>query len=479
MRKIILSLCSVIIALVCVFSGSTQAQASSKYTPTISSQITLNIGQVKQTIVDFVYGEEAIASNDFTDGIRVDRTSASDQEKAAAEYLYGELKNILGAQECELEDLSNARILNQIAYQNFEFSQNYGSSQKSQNIIGLLTPTTPTNKIVIVGAHYDNYYNFAVDLFGKTPSKSHGIYDNAGGVAALLHTAKIMQTYKDSIDYNVMFVLYGAEEMGMVGSNCFMQYIDNIKAKKDILLALNFDSIGVGDEMYMYCDEVSTIHEDYIKSVADALYNDYNEEYFNLPPKYKRVAYMSSTNKFGYTHMGLASDNVSYVANGINAVTFFSGDWNNSAKLGAVVESSKHDNINHTNNDTLNGVEELYGDLFYQRIVSTVKLACNTLIQSDFSKTMIESSKSKSNYQFFVRPMTIKLILVGVVAVCYTAFMLIIKKHKPQKVEVSVAQSNPDLEKIKQAVLNNTLSELDDNKVEENLKDEDQENIEE
>ena len=75
--------------------------------------------------------------------------------------------------------------------------------------------------------------------------------------------------------------------------------------------------------------------------------------------------------------------------------------------------------------------------------------------------------------------MTIKLILVGVVAVCYTAFMLIIKKHKPQKVEVSVAQSNPDLEKIKQAVLNNTLSELDDNKVEENLKDEDQENAEE
>jgi aminopeptidase YwaD len=104
----------------------------------------------------------------------------------------------------------------------------------SKNIIALYKSTdNPEGKRVIVGAHYDG-----VD----TPAAN----DNASGAAVILEMAKALTDQKIALPYDIAFVSFGAEEIGLVGSE---QYVYNLsREEKDSVIAmLNFDMVGVGD----------------------------------------------------------------------------------------------------------------------------------------------------------------------------------------------------------------------------------------
>ncbi len=104
----------------------------------------------------------------------------------------------------------------------------------SNNIIALYkSENNPDSKRIIVGAHYDG-----VD----TPSAN----DNASGAAALVEMAKAISDGKVSLPYDVEFIAFGAEEIGLVGSH---YYVDRLtKEDRDQIVAmLNFDMVGVGD----------------------------------------------------------------------------------------------------------------------------------------------------------------------------------------------------------------------------------------
>lgn len=455
MKKISLLIFSLIICVASIFGGSVcYAGGYALSQDFVATDFNLTQEETRNTLIKFVYGEDAITSSLFDDtGARVNRTAGTDNEKVAAQYLLEQLKSVLNVpvyQEGEEVDTTK----NEAQLQEFKFSNGI-KEYTSQNVVGLLKATNQSDKFLIIGAHYDNYYGYSSNMFGNTATKSHGIYDNASGVTALIETAKILQLNIDSLQYNVMFVFYGAEEQGMFGSRYF--YGSLTKAVKDnILLAVNLDSIGAGDEMYMYADEVSTLHQDYFKEVADNLYTSDADKnvYFNLPPKNKKVDYMSKLGNFGYAHMGLASDNVTYVSGGVNSITFFSSAWANTNKLG-MVESSTNANIMHTSNDSLVKVEELYGDVFYKRINSAVNLVCNAVLEDDFVQTMINSENTKSKYLFFVNPTYIKIIIISIVVITCAIFMFVIRKHKP-----AIATTDPNLEKLKRAVVENKLNEV-------------------
>ncbi len=104
----------------------------------------------------------------------------------------------------------------------------------SKNIIAVYKSTdNPEGKRVIVGAHYDG-----VD----TPAAN----DNASGAAVILEMAKALSDQKIALPYDVAFVSFGAEEIGLIGSE---QYVYNLsREEKDSVIAmLNFDMVGVGD----------------------------------------------------------------------------------------------------------------------------------------------------------------------------------------------------------------------------------------
>ena len=118
------------------------------------------------------------------------REAGTEQEKKTARYIKANFEN----------------FGYRVTEQNFSFN-NRKVEGESQNIIAELGDSSkPT---IILGAHYDS-----------TAMKigSMGAIDNGAGVAAMLAIAEALA---DRIpqNYNIRFIAFGAEEIGLQGSN--------------------------------------------------------------------------------------------------------------------------------------------------------------------------------------------------------------------------------------------------------------------
>ena len=122
-----------------------------------------------------------------------------------------------------------------------------GDRATSQNVIAYRAatkkPKTSPTPLVIVGADYDSVPADAGVGGGL------GADDNASGVAVMLEVAERIARYKQ--EYDLVFVAFGAEEAGLLGS---FHYVDNM-SEPDIARAIamiNFDSLIVGDKLYIH-----------------------------------------------------------------------------------------------------------------------------------------------------------------------------------------------------------------------------------
>jgi len=102
--------------------------------------------------------------------------------------------------------------------------------------VGAITKGKSDSKIVI-GAHYDHLGASEKEVGAYYP----GADDNASGVAGLLYLAKRLSS-KNDYDSSILFIAFSAEEIGVQGSNFFVNSgiipINNIKAM------INMDMIG-------------------------------------------------------------------------------------------------------------------------------------------------------------------------------------------------------------------------------------------
>jgi Zn-dependent M28 family amino/carboxypeptidase len=110
---------------------------------------------------------------------------------------------------------------------------------KARNVIAQ-TKTGSTQNVVMVGAHLDSV------------EEGPGINDNGSGVAAVLETALQMGT-SPPIQNAVRFAFWGAEELGLVGSQRYVQSLDE-NGLKDIALYLNFDMLASPNPGYLTYD---------------------------------------------------------------------------------------------------------------------------------------------------------------------------------------------------------------------------------
>ncbi len=96
-----------------------------------------------------------------------------------------------------------------------------------------------SNKVILVGAHYDGIDN---------DSGSLGFTDNASGSAALLGIARNL---KNKIPpYSIKLVHFGAEEVGLWGSKA---YVNSVPSKlHNIIGMINLDTIIGGDKLYIH-----------------------------------------------------------------------------------------------------------------------------------------------------------------------------------------------------------------------------------
>ena len=108
--------------------------------------------------------------------------------------------------------------------QSFEFFWFGGQSDTSQNIIGVLAGEgSLKDEWIVVGGHYDHV--------GIRNGQIHnGADDNASGTAMVLELAQLLAQYARDGGFgaadrrSLMFIAFGAEEAGLVGSGYFCGY---------------------------------------------------------------------------------------------------------------------------------------------------------------------------------------------------------------------------------------------------------------
>ncbi|MHC5202395.1 M20/M25/M40 family metallo-hydrolase [Myroides sp. LJL119] len=117
------------------------------------------------------------------------------------------------------------------------------SIRSARNVIGFLDNGAP--KTIVIGAHYDHLGQGrqGSSLLENSVGMIHnGADDNSSGTAGLLELARFFSQDKKQSNFNFLFIAFGAEELGLVGSRYFVKNptID----LESIHWMLNMDMIG-------------------------------------------------------------------------------------------------------------------------------------------------------------------------------------------------------------------------------------------
>lgn len=202
--------------------------------------------------------------NPATSGLPVINITPEVADKLLAQsgYSTGELyQNMLDTRE------SNSFVLNDI--QADIQTDLYTITATCNNVIGFLPGNHPEkrNEVIIIGAHYD-HLGWGGD--GSMAPDEHAIHygadDNASGMAGLLELAQKFAAHRVQLDRSMLFIAFGAEELGLIGSSYYVEnpYIPNEKSAAMI----NLDMIGrlQNDELTIFGVGTSPIWESMIES---------------------------------------------------------------------------------------------------------------------------------------------------------------------------------------------------------------------
>ncbi|NJD10009.1 MAG: M28 family peptidase [Gemmatimonadetes bacterium] len=112
----------------------------------------------------------------------------------------------------------------------------------SQNVVGVLRGAgSLQDEWVIIGGHYDH-------IGIRNGLINNGADDNASGTAAVLELARLLAQHKSNNGFgsadrrSLMFVAFGAEELGLVGSNFYCKY--PLVPLTSVSAMINMDMIG-------------------------------------------------------------------------------------------------------------------------------------------------------------------------------------------------------------------------------------------
>ncbi len=116
-----------------------------------------------------------------------------------------------------------------------------------QNVIGAIDGSNPElqNKYIVVGAHYDHLGMGGAGSNSRMPDTiavHNGADDNASGVTCLIEIAEKIAAGPDLPRRSIVFIAFGAEEMGLIGSSYFVK---NPTVDIDKIFAMiNLDMVG-------------------------------------------------------------------------------------------------------------------------------------------------------------------------------------------------------------------------------------------
>lgn len=172
-----------------------------------------------------------------------------------------------------------------------------------RNVLGMIQGKDST-KTIIVGAHYDHLGIIKDSIY-------NGADDNASGASGMLALAKKWSESKTKPSYNMLFASWTAEEMGLLGSEYFVQNFDFSKQK--ILLAINMDMIS------------RSAPEDKDRRILSIGTEKENENLRKMSSEINAKLKNPFSLDLWETNGHSGSDYASFTAKGIPIMTFFSG----------------------------------------------------------------------------------------------------------------------------------------------------------
>lgn len=254
---------------------------------------------------------------------------------------------------------------------------------------------------IIVGAHFD------------AVSHSAGVTDNACGVAVLYGVMKrVSQAVSDGnvSDYDIVFVAFGGEERGLLGSQYYVDHMSD-EQRDGTLLMINFDNVAGGDDLYLHCENKSTSLADYLVNLGGG----------NIAEKpYRKGVYNSfDTYGYGYYEEIQGSDHTPFRLAGIPVALFFSGNYDNFDYVQSVDETNC---VFNTIADSLTHAETIRSTLVAQ--MNTVcDVAATALTSADFASVAMGARKQIVNLDVAYGGLIPKLVAVGVIVICAILFV--------------------------------------------------------
>lgn len=118
-------------------------------------------------------------------------------------------------------------------------------SVPAYNVIGILDGSDPSLKseAIVIGAHYDHLGRGGEgSLAPRSGEIHHGADDNASGTAGLLELARMFASERPRPKRTIVFIAFGGEEEGLLGSNYYVNHPVSPLAKT--VAMLNMDMIG-------------------------------------------------------------------------------------------------------------------------------------------------------------------------------------------------------------------------------------------
>jgi hypothetical protein len=186
-------------------------------------------------------------------------------------------------------------------------STRYEKSAKSMNLIGKIEGTDPELKeeYLIIGAHLDHVGSQAGLLFP-------GANDNASGSAGSIEIAEAFQKSELQPKRSILFVLFTAEEQGLLGSKFF---VENLKIDTNKIVAMfNLDCIGYGDSIQIGNGKSSPELWNLARKIDRENFNLVVEDTWNgggadLTPFYEiGIPGLYFVSKYSYEHLHLPTD---------------------------------------------------------------------------------------------------------------------------------------------------------------------------
>ncbi len=257
--------------------------------------------QIQRTLADDTYGSDAYYYMEYLQTHYPCRGVAYPNLDAAAEWLKQQITS----------------FGYQYAGQSFSIPAGEGIVINGENII--FSKSGASDKVIVVGAHYDSV-------------NTNGTDDNATGTGLLLETAKRLAV-NQSLPYTVRFVLFSAEEPGCYGSQ---YYVDNLSTEERarIICMINLDTLGAGDNMYLYGGGVNEANQPVRTWVVEQALNA--SVVLGLP-----MSYHPDVNpEFPVPVKHTASDQQAFDRAGIPYLYFEASNWN----------GANHNNFYQTSN---------------------------------------------------------------------------------------------------------------------------------